>query len=138
MRSVKVGVTLKMYDYGTYRPKPIAEIADQARRAEDLGFDTAWVMDHLFIQRPTGRILSHEPMLCLAHAAAKTKSITLGTLVLCHPFRHAVQLAREASALADASGGRSPRRSGSPEKSRWSWSRRRLSASRSRPDPTAS
>ena len=27
MRSVKVGVTLKMYDYATYRPKPLAEIA---------------------------------------------------------------------------------------------------------------
>ena len=32
--------------------------------------------------------------------------MALGVLVLCHAFRHAAQLAREASALADASGGR--------------------------------
>ncbi len=106
MRPVKVGVTLKMYDYATYRAKPIDDIAEQARRAEELGFDSAWVMDHVFIQRPTGRVLSHEPMICLAHAAAKTSRIKLGSLVLGHPFRHPAQLAREASALAGASGGR--------------------------------
>ncbi len=106
MRPVKVGVTLKMYDYYTYEPKSLADIADQAHRAEELGFDSAWVMDHVFIQRPTGRVLAHEPMICLAHAAAKTSRITLGSLVLGHPFRHPGQLAREAAALAAASDGR--------------------------------
>jgi alkanesulfonate monooxygenase SsuD/methylene tetrahydromethanopterin reductase-like flavin-dependent oxidoreductase (luciferase family) len=105
MRPVKVGVTLKMYDYATYRPKPIAHIAEQARRAEELGFDSAWVMDHVFIERPTGRVVAHEPMICLAHAAARTSRIMLGSLVL-GPFRHPAQLAREAAALADSSGGR--------------------------------
>lgn len=106
MRRVKVGVTLKMYDYGSYRPKPMVDIVDQARRAEELGFDSAWVMDHMFIQRAAGRVMAHEPMIALAHAAARTGRITLGSLVLGHPFRHPAQLAREASALADASGGR--------------------------------
>jgi alkanesulfonate monooxygenase SsuD/methylene tetrahydromethanopterin reductase-like flavin-dependent oxidoreductase (luciferase family) len=103
---VKVGVTLKMYDYFTLAPKPVADIARQARDAEALGFDSAWVMDHVFIQRGDRRLMAHEPMLCLAHAAAATRRITLGTLVLCHAFRHAGELAREASALADSSGGR--------------------------------
>jgi alkanesulfonate monooxygenase SsuD/methylene tetrahydromethanopterin reductase-like flavin-dependent oxidoreductase (luciferase family) len=106
MRSVKVGVTLKMYDYATYRPKQLSEIAEQARRAEEVGFDTVWVMDHVFIQRPGARVLAHEPMICLAHVAAATAEIKLGTLVLNHAFRHAGQLAREASALADMSAGR--------------------------------
>ncbi len=106
MRSVKVGVTLKMYDYFTYRPTPLAAIAEQARRAEEIGFDSVWVMDHVFIERPGGRVLSHEPMICLAQVAAATKRIALGSLVLCHAFRHPVQLAREASALADMSNGR--------------------------------
>jgi FMNH2-dependent dimethyl sulfone monooxygenase len=106
MRAVKVGVTLKMYDYATYAPRPVADIARQARLAEDIGFDSVWVMDHVFIQRPNGRVLSHEPMLSLAHAAAVTKEIALGSLVLSHAFRHPAQLAREASALADLSGGR--------------------------------
>jgi alkanesulfonate monooxygenase SsuD/methylene tetrahydromethanopterin reductase-like flavin-dependent oxidoreductase (luciferase family) len=106
MRSVKVGVTLKMYDYATYRPKSLADIAQQARLAEQVGFDSVWVMDHVFIQRPGGRVLSHEPMICLAQVAAATSEIKLGTLVLSHAFRHIGQLAREASALADMSGGR--------------------------------
>jgi alkanesulfonate monooxygenase SsuD/methylene tetrahydromethanopterin reductase-like flavin-dependent oxidoreductase (luciferase family) len=103
---VKVGVTLKMYDYLTLAPKPVQDIVRQAREAEALGFDSAWVMDHALIQRGERRVMAHEPMLCLAQAAAATSRITLGTLVLCHAFRHAGQLAREASALADASGGR--------------------------------
>ena len=106
MRRVKVGVTLKMYDYFTYRPKPLADIARQAREAEALGFDSVWVMDHLFIQRGERRVIAHEPMVCLASVAAATERITFGALVLCHAFRHPGQLAREASALADASGGR--------------------------------
>ncbi len=106
MRAVKVGVTLKMYDYVTYRPKSLADIAQQARRAEEVGFDSVWVMDHVFIQRAGGRVLAHDPMLCLAHVAAATTRIAFGTLVLCPAFRHAGQLAREASALADISQGR--------------------------------
>jgi alkanesulfonate monooxygenase SsuD/methylene tetrahydromethanopterin reductase-like flavin-dependent oxidoreductase (luciferase family) len=103
---VKVGVTLKMYDYTTSRPKPLSEIREQARRAEEVGFDSVWVMDHVFIQRPGARVLAHEPLICLAHVAAATNQIKLGTLVLNHAFRHAGQLAREASALADMSAGR--------------------------------
>jgi alkanesulfonate monooxygenase SsuD/methylene tetrahydromethanopterin reductase-like flavin-dependent oxidoreductase (luciferase family) len=95
-----------MYDYFTYRAKSPAEIADQARRAERLGFDSVWVMDHVFIQRRWGRVVSHDPMLSLAHVAAATSRITIGSLVLSHAFRHVVQLAREASALAASSAGR--------------------------------
>jgi alkanesulfonate monooxygenase SsuD/methylene tetrahydromethanopterin reductase-like flavin-dependent oxidoreductase (luciferase family) len=106
MRSVQVGVTLKMYDYATQRPKTPAEIADQARVAEQVGFDSVWVMDHVFIQRPGYRAVSHEPLICLAHVAALTTRIRFGTLVLNHAFRHPGQLARQASTLADIGGGR--------------------------------
>jgi alkanesulfonate monooxygenase SsuD/methylene tetrahydromethanopterin reductase-like flavin-dependent oxidoreductase (luciferase family) len=103
---VKVGVTLKMYDYRTYAPKPLADIARQAVRAEELGYDSVWVMDHLLIQRGERRVAAHDPLICLAAVAAATARITIGSLVLCYPFRGTGQLAREASALADASGGR--------------------------------
>lgn len=106
MRAIKVGVTLKMYDYATYRPKSLADMAQQARLAEEVGFDSVWAMDHLFIQRPGGRVLAHDPMICLAHVAAATTRINLGTLVLSHAFRHTGQVARETAALADMSGGR--------------------------------
>jgi len=99
-------VTLKMYDYGSYRPRPVAEIVAQARQAESLGYDSVWVMDHVFIERRWGRVLAVDPMLCLAAVAAATKKITVGTLVLSHAFRQVVQLAREASALAEIAAGR--------------------------------
>jgi alkanesulfonate monooxygenase SsuD/methylene tetrahydromethanopterin reductase-like flavin-dependent oxidoreductase (luciferase family) len=99
-------VTLKMYDYYTYRPKTLAEMAEQARLAEAIGFDSIWVMDHVFIQRPSGRVRAHDPMLTLAYVAAATSRIAIGSLVLSYAFRHIVQLAREATALADASSGR--------------------------------
>lgn len=75
-----------MYDYATSRPKPLADMARQARVAEKVGFDSVWVMDHVFIQRPTARVVSHEPMICLARVAASTTRIKLGSLVLITPF----------------------------------------------------
>jgi alkanesulfonate monooxygenase SsuD/methylene tetrahydromethanopterin reductase-like flavin-dependent oxidoreductase (luciferase family) len=103
---VRVGVTLKMYDYQTLAPKSLAEIASQAKLAEEIGFDSVWVRDHVLIQRGDRRVLAHDPILCLTAIAMATKRVALGSLVLCHAFRHPGQLAREASALADASGGR--------------------------------
>ena len=99
-------MTLKMYDYHTYRPKTLVEMAEQARVAEAVGFDSVWVMDHVFIQRQSGRLHAHDPLVTLAHVAAATSRITIGSMVLSYAFRPVVQLAREASALADASAGR--------------------------------
>ncbi len=85
---------------------PVDEVVSRIQRAEELGFDSAWVMDHAFIETPRGRISGHDPVVILARAAAHTRRIRLGTLVLCTPLRSAVQIAREATALADASAGR--------------------------------
>ena len=95
-----------MYDYGSYVARSPLDVAQQARRAEMLGFDSVWVMDHVFIQRQAGRVVAHDPLICLAAVAMATERVTIGSLVLCHAFRHPAQLAREASALADLSGGR--------------------------------
>jgi alkanesulfonate monooxygenase SsuD/methylene tetrahydromethanopterin reductase-like flavin-dependent oxidoreductase (luciferase family) len=103
---MKVGVTLKMYDYRTYAPKPVADIARQAARAEELGYDSVWVMDHVLIQRGERRVMAHDPLIALAHVAAATRRVTIGSLVLCLPFRHPVQLAREAAAISDLAPGR--------------------------------
>lgn len=84
----------------------VEEVVERIVRAEELGFDSAWVMDHPFIETPLGRVTGHDPMVLLASAAARTRRIGLGTLVVCPAFRTPGQLAREAAALADASGGR--------------------------------
>lgn len=95
-----------MYDYGSYVARSPLDIAQQAARAEALGFDSVWVMDHVFIQRAGGRVMAHDPLICLSSAATATQRVTLGSLVLSYAFRHPAQLAREASALAAMSGGR--------------------------------
>jgi len=71
---------------------------DAARKAEDLGFDTFLVADHLR--------QGFQPMVALAAVAEATSSIRLGTFVINNDFRHPVLLAREAATLDVLSGGR--------------------------------
>ncbi len=69
-----------------------------ALKAEDLGYDTFLVADHIR--------QSFQPMVALAFAAEATKRIRLGTFVINNDFRHPVLLAREAATLDVLSGGR--------------------------------
>lgn len=71
---------------------------DLARRAEELGYDTLVMPDHL------GRQLS--PVGALAAAAAATSRIHIGSLVYANDYRHPLMLAREAATLDQLSGGR--------------------------------
>ena len=103
---VKVGIWVNTGEAESRRVFPVAEVSGRIERAEELGFDSAWVMDHPFVETPVGRLSGHDPMIVLTHAAARTRRIRLGTLVVCTAFRPPGQLAREAAALADASGGR--------------------------------
>jgi probable F420-dependent oxidoreductase len=71
---------------------------DLARRAEDLGYSTLYVPDHLDDQ--------WAPMIALAVAAEATTALRVGTLVLDNDFRHPVVLAKEAATLDVVTGGR--------------------------------
>lgn len=74
-----------------------------ARRAEDLGYDTLLIRDHL-----APDVFGHQmaPLVALAAAAMVTKRIRLGTLVLDNDFRHPAMLAKEAATLDVLSDGR--------------------------------
>ncbi len=78
---------------------------DRWRRAEAMGFETAFLYDHL-----TWRELRDGPWFgtvpVLAAAAVTTSTIRLGTLVASPNYRHPVTLAKEAMTLDDLSGGR--------------------------------
>lgn len=68
-----------------------ARILDGARRAEELGFDSVWVRDHLLFE-PHGEFESahrdfYEPLTVLTAVGAVTERITLGTATLI-PYRH--------------------------------------------------
>ena len=103
---LKVGLALPAYDPDSSAPTSIEHLAEYAAQAEQLGYDSVWLMDHFWIEREHGREAGHDPLVALAYIAARTSRIQLGTLVACNSFRHVGQLAREAAALADASRGR--------------------------------
>ena len=78
--------------------------------AEELGYDSVWVMDHLFNngyirERLDGKPYYH-PMATLSHISALTGRIRLGTSVLVLPYHNAVELAKYAATLDQMSGGR--------------------------------
>ena len=77
------------------------------RRAEDLGFDSAMLIDHLLVAPPAYRTTWLEPITLLAALSGVTRTIQLGTLVLVLPFREPVQFAKQWATLDVLSGGRS-------------------------------
>ena len=104
---MKVGLTIPALDLDSARAHGMAEMVAAAVEAEELGYDSVWVMDHVLIERDGARTpAGPDPLVLLGQVAARTERIQLGTLVLCAPFRPPFQLAREAKALMEASGGR--------------------------------
>ena len=74
------------------------EVVGAARGAEDAGFDTFQVGDHVGAE-PSA-------LVCLAAAAVATERIRLGTLVLNNDFHHPLRLAQEVATLDQLSNGR--------------------------------
>jgi alkanesulfonate monooxygenase SsuD/methylene tetrahydromethanopterin reductase-like flavin-dependent oxidoreductase (luciferase family) len=100
---VKVGVQLPEVEREVRWP----EVAALARAAEETGFDSVWVGDHL-LYRGDGRP-ERGPWDCwtmLAALAAVTSRVELGPLVACTAFRRPALLARTAAAIDEVSRGR--------------------------------
>ncbi|MEU6080356.1 LLM class flavin-dependent oxidoreductase [Streptomyces sp. NPDC047108] len=76
------------------------------RRAEELGFRTAFTYDHLSWRVPFRDGPWFGALPTLMAAACATERIRLGTLVTSPNFRHPVTLAKELITLDDVSGGR--------------------------------
>lgn len=83
------------------------ELTAIARDAEQMGFDSLWVQDHL-ISRMVGKEEEGvwECFTMLGALAAVTSRVTLGPLVACTSFRNPALLAKMADTLDDISGGR--------------------------------
>jgi probable F420-dependent oxidoreductase len=81
-----------------------------ASRAEELGFDSVWVHDHVFnvghvFDRIGGKPY-YEPLTLLSFVAARTERVRLGTSVLVLPYHNPIRLAKTAATLDVLSGGR--------------------------------
>lgn len=89
------------------RPVPWPEYKAMAVAAEDAGFDSLWVGDHL-LYRDDGREERGpwDTWSVLAALAASTRRVRLGPLVACTAFARPGVLARQAAAVHEISGGR--------------------------------
>ena len=91
------------------RPEPHGwrDILAKARLAEELGFDSVWVPDHLIFGADEGVPEGFwECTGILAALAATTERIGLGALVACAAFRSPALLAKVTDTIDEISGGR--------------------------------
>ncbi len=86
--------------------KSWAQVLDQFVMAEELGFDHAWLVDHLVDTDGGPEDGCLEGWTLLAAIAAKTSRIRLGVLVTSNTFRHPAVLLKEAVTVDHISGGR--------------------------------
>jgi probable F420-dependent oxidoreductase len=89
------------------RTPTLAAMGSYLRRAEDLGFTSAFSIDHLLLTPPAYTCTWLEPVAFLSALAGVTRTIRLGTLVLPLPLRNPAYLAKEWATLDVLSGGRS-------------------------------
>ena len=96
MRPLRIGVQLPEVERLVRWP----EYAAMARAAEEVGFDSVWVGDHL-LYRGDGRPERGpwDAWTLLAGLAGATERVTLGPLVACTAFSRPGVLARTAAAV---------------------------------------
>lgn len=89
------------------QPPRYSDYTAMSRNAEQMGFDSLWVADHL-ISRMAGEDEEGvwECFTLLGALAAVTSRVTLGPLVACTSFRNPALLAKMADTLDEISGGR--------------------------------
>ena len=88
-------------------PEAIIEVA---QAAEDLGYDSVWVMDHVVVpdvpETHQFTSLVYDPFLTLSYVAARTDRVQIGTSVLIVPYRDPLLQAKQLSTLDALSHGR--------------------------------
>jgi alkanesulfonate monooxygenase SsuD/methylene tetrahydromethanopterin reductase-like flavin-dependent oxidoreductase (luciferase family) len=102
-RPLKVGLHLPEIE----RVVRWQEIAEICRVAEEIGFDSIWVPDHLIYRDESGE--TKGPWECwsiLCAVAAITSRVEIGPLVLCTSFRNPGLIAKMADTVDEISGGR--------------------------------
>jgi len=108
---MKIGITTNMVWYG-------ASPTDYARAAEDLGFESLWMGEHIILPKHVEREFLNggqvpeayrhmpSPFVWLTAAAVATKTLNLGTNVCLVPQRNPFSLVKDIACLDQISGGR--------------------------------
>jgi len=79
---------------------------DVARRAEEAGFESLWIYDHMQVDPPPEEAIVFDPIAEIAALAAITRRAGLGHLVLAAAYRNAGLTAKMISTVDVVSGGR--------------------------------
>jgi probable F420-dependent oxidoreductase len=101
-RSFKIGIQLPETEYVVRW----SELKQMAQLAEQVGFDSLWVGDHLLYRDEDGTRGPWEAWTQLAALAAVTERMELGPLVAATSFHAPAMIAKKAATLEEISGGR--------------------------------
>src|SRR5919108_2445845 len=110
---MQIGISLQ----NNWGVEDVQSLVQLARKAEEWGFASVWVHDHVFnaahVFRRIGKKPYYEPLTLLSYVAACTQRVRLGTSVLVLPYHNPLRLAKTAATLDVLSGGGAvPRRGG--------------------------
>jgi probable F420-dependent oxidoreductase len=107
-RPLKIGVFVPHFEQPwSGRGPRWAEIAAMARRAEEVGFDSFWLPDHLLFRFPrVHQQGAWDAWSLLAAVAATTERMEIALLVACTSFRNPTLIAKMADTIDEISGGR--------------------------------
>jgi len=91
------------------KPIDIQKILETVRRAEELGFDSIWVTDHILVPQTLEIIYRDnmlDPLALLNYVAAITRRVKIGTSVIILPYRNPIVMAKMLATTDQLSGGR--------------------------------
>lgn len=105
---MRIGLQIPSFTFDAPPNRIFERVVDLATAAEESGFESVWVMDHLYQLPPLGGAAA--PMLeaytLLGALAARTSRVDLGALVTGVTYRNPAMLAKIVTTLDVVSGGR--------------------------------
>jgi F420-dependent oxidoreductase-like protein len=108
---MKIGLQIIRFDWPGSPENTGSKLAEIARTADEVGFDSIWLMDHFFqMENEQYGVQADDPMLDgytgLSYLAAVTERARLGTMVTGVTYRHPGHLIKIVTGLDVLSGGR--------------------------------